>query len=229
MITLFLETSTGTTGIAVTRDGRTVAESVTDSPGRKQNSWLLPEIERMLTAASLCLANIDLFACTKGPGAFTGIRTGIATIQGLAFATSKPATGISSLAMLAMNLPHAAFNVCPMLDARKNEVYAGLYRVSELPEPLLQDRAVRPEELLDSIDGDTIFIGDGAVKFHDLIYSRLGNMAHFPPASHNNPRPSSGAWLAEAAFKSGAESAPEKLLPSYLRLSEAEISRQQKF
>ncbi len=228
MITLFIETSTGSTGVAITKDRRTVAESIIDSSGRRQNSWLLPEIERLLSASALSISDIDLFACTKGPGSFTGIRTGISTIQGLSFATGRPAIGVSSLAMLAMNLPYSAFPVCAMLDARKNEVYAALYTVTETAEPLIQERAYRPEELLETIETPVIFAGDGAIKYHDLISTTLGIRAYFPPASCYSPRPSNGSSLAESALISGAESSPEKLLPSYLRLSEAEIARQQK-
>lgn len=228
MKTLFIETSTGSTGIAITADSRVLAESLIDSPGRRQNSWLLPEIEKLLKYCSLSVSDIDLFACTKGPGSFTGIRTGIATIQGLAFATGKPAVGISSLQMLAMNLSFSKYQICPMFDARKNEVYTAIYRVEDFFEPLLHEKAVNPDDFVSGITGNTIFLGDGAVKYRELIVSKLGSFAHFVPFSHNLPRPACGAYLAESALKCGAESSPEKLLPSYLRLSEAEISRQQK-
>lgn len=228
MLTLFLDTSATAVGIALTRDGNLLAESLVGGGGRLQNSRLLPELERLLTLCGLRPVDIGLFACSTGPGSFTGIRTAVATVQGLALATGAPCIGISSLAHLAMNLPHAALPVCPLLDARKNEVYAGLYRCTELPEPLREDRAVAPELLLDSLEGPTLFLGDGACRYRDLIVTRRGERALFAPDCHHLPRPAAGALLAETMFLKQGGTAPELLLPSYLRLSEAELSRQQK-
>lgn len=228
MLTLFLDTSASSVGIALTRDGNLLAESLVNGGGRLQNCRLLPELERLLIMSDLRAADIDLFACCTGPGSFTGIRTAVATVQGLALATDAPCIGISSLAHLAMNAPHASLPVCPLLDARKNEVYAGLYRCNGLPEPLREDQAIVPELLLSSLEGPTLFLGDGARRYRDLIVSHLGERAVFAPDCHHLPRPAAGALLAEAAFRKHGGIAPENLLPSYLRLSEAELSRQQK-
>lgn len=228
MITLFLETSTATTGISITGNGRVLAQTILDAPGKLQNSWLLPQLVKLLESTGLSINQIDLFACTRGPGAFTGIRTGIATIQGLAIATGRPAIGVSSLEMLAMNFPHSSLPVCVMLDARKEEVYTAIFNVTELPETIAPEQAIKPDELLSSLSAPTIFVGDGALRYSDLIIARLGKNAIFPPPSHNTTDPSCGAILAESLFSTGAPSSPELLLPTYLRLSEAELSRQQK-
>lgn len=228
MISLFLDTSTGPGGIALTRDGQLLAESSLNAGGKRQNSWLLPEVERLLALCGINAAGIDLFACATGPGAFTGIRTAVAAVQGLALATGKPCIGISSLALLAMNIPVSPYPVCPLLDARKNEVYAGLYRCNGLPEPLRADQALAPETFLSTLSGPVIFLGDGACRYRDLIHSRMGTEAHFATDCHHTPRPACGALLAEAAFRQGHGLSPEALLPAYLRLSEAELSRQQR-
>lgn len=226
MITLFIDTSTGPGGIALTRDGQLLAESVLNMGGKRQNGWLLPELERLLALCGITTTGIDLFACSTGPGAFTGIRTAVATVQGLALATGKPCIGISSLAQLAMNLPRAAVPVCVMLDARKNEVYCGLYRTDRQPENIIQDQAVRPEAILSQLSGPTLFVGDGAQKYRDLIQNTLTSQAIFADDCHHTPRPACGIVLAEAAFANGLAVPPEQLLPNYLRLSEAELLRQ---
>lgn len=226
MITLFLHTAGGPSSVAITRDGIPLTESLLATEGKRQNNWLLPELERLLAACDLGLEQIDLLACSVGPGAFTGIRTGVAAIQGLALASGKPCVGVSSLALLALNLPHAPYPVCPLLDARKNEVYAGLYRCDGLPQQqLLPDQAVAPQRLLEQLDGPTIFLGDGALRYRDLITETVGQRAIFAPASHQIPRPSCGALLAEQLFSQQGGLPPEQLLPAYLRLSEAEIMR----
>lgn len=228
MITLCLDTTTGPSSVAISRDGQVLAESLLAAPAKRQSAWLLPELERLLTSCVLTINQIDLFACSIGPGSFTGVRTGVATIQGLALAGAKPCVGISTLALLAGNLPYATHPVCPMLDARKDEVYAGLYRCADQPTPLLVDCATAPAAFLQRLDGPTIFLGDGAQRYRDLIVAALGSQALFAPPSHRMPHASHGIPLAEAAYQAGLAHRPEQLLPNYLRLSEAELSRQQK-
>ena len=228
MICLCIETATARVGVALTSNGRLLSESLLDAPGGQQNALLMPELQRLLGQNNLTINQIDLFACATGPGSFTGVRTGIAAIQGLALAAGKPCTGVSTLAMLAMNLPHAVYPVCPMLDARKNEVYTALYRTSDQAIQLNQDCVIRPADFLQMLSGPTIFVGDGALRYRELIQQTLGDNALFAPSAHHILRPSSGCLLAEAAFQSGLSVPPEQLLPTYLRLSEAELARQQK-
>ena len=228
MISLCIETATSRVGVALTCDGRLLAESLLDAPAGRQTALLMPELQRLLTASTRTVDQIDLFACASGPGSFTGVRTGIAAIQGLSLASGKPCVGVSTLAMLAMNLPHAAYQVCPMLDARKNEVYTALYHVSGHPEPLIPDCVIAPAVFLSRLATPTIFLGDGALRYRELIQQTLGDMACFAPPAAHVPRPSSGCLLAEAALCNGSAVSPEQLLPSYLRLSEAELSHQHK-
>ena len=228
MICLCIETATSRVGIALSSNGRLLAESLLDAPGGLQNRLLMPELQRLLDQNNLTINQIDLFACATGPGSFTGVRTGIAATQGLALAAGKPCTGVSTLAMLAMNLPHAAFPVCPMLDARKNEVYTGLYQTSDRVTQLKQDCVIHHADFLQMLSGPTIFVGDGALRYQELILQTLGDNALFAPSTHHILRPSSGCLLAETAFLNGKSGPPEQLLPTYLRLSEAELSRQQK-
>lgn len=228
MITLCIETATARVGVALTRDGRLLAETLLDAPGGLQNRLLLPVLQQLLSDCRLTLDQIDLFACAVGPGSFTGIRTGIAAVQGLALAHDKPCLGISTLAMLAMNLSGASYPVCTLLDARKNEVYGACFRVADLPEPLFAETVAPPARILASLTGPTLFAGDGALQYRSLITATLGPNALFTSPVQAVPRPAHGCRLAEAAFAAGNGLRPEQLLPVYLRPSEAELSRQTK-
>ena len=150
---------------------------------------------------------------------------GAATAKGLALAANKPVVGFSSLAMLAMNLPWAAYQVCPMLDARKKEVYTALYRCRELPELLHTDCVLSPDLFLEKITRNTIFVGSGALKYRDLITEKLGSMAVFAPPCCHYPRASAGSLLANAAFASAEDLPISELNPVYIRSSEAEVAK----
>ncbi len=226
---LAIDTSTSFASIAIAVDGQIVAESLL-STNRTLSARLVPEIERLLATVGLTCCEVDIYASSLGPGSFTGVRGGIATIQGLALATGKPCAGFSSLALLAMNFSLSTALVCPLLDARKSEVYAALYNCSSaIPSPVMTDSVLPPAFLLDQIaalNKDTIiFVGDGAVRYHDLIAARLGAQAVFAPYPLNSPHAANGTLLALHACRSGALLEPAQLLPLYLRASDAEINR----
>lgn len=221
---LTIDTSTNVCSIALTDGEQLIAEQLF-SPGKKAAARLVPAIRELMADAGLSVVELDGFGVSLGPGSFTGIRVGLATIKGLSLASGKPAVGFSSLAMLAHNLPWAAHPVCSLFDARKGEVYAGLYRCRELPEPLVAVRAVPPADLVDGICEPTIFVGDGAVRYRSVIAERLGDLALFAPEPANVPRASAGARLARAAFAQGDITPLPLLNPVYHRLSEAEVAR----
>ena len=226
---LAIDTSTFLASIAIAVDEQIAAESLLNT-NRTLSARLVPEIERLLTTAGLAIADIDLFASSIGPGSFTGVRGGVATIQGLALAVGKPCAGYSSLAMLAMNFPLQATLICPMLDARKSELYAALYDCSSpLPSPRINDCVLPPAALLDLIVATTgepvIFVGDGARLYHDLIAERLGDQAVFSPFPLHTPHAANGALLALHAFRNGKLLEPSQLLPVYLRASDAELMK----
>jgi tRNA threonylcarbamoyladenosine biosynthesis protein TsaB len=229
---LAIDTSTSLASIAVAVDEQIVAESLLNSD-RTLSARLIPEIERLLTTAGLTIADIDLFASSVGPGSFTGVRGGVATIQGLALATGKPCAGFSSLAMLAINFSLSTTLICPMLDARKVEVYGALYDCSSpLPSPIIYDTVLPPAALLDRIIATTaervIFLGDGARRYHDQIAERMGDQALFPPFPAYAPHAANGTLLALHAARYGELLEPGQLLPVYLRASDAEINHAQK-
>lgn len=226
---LAVDTSTSLAGIAIAVDEQIVAESLLNT-NRTLSARLIPEIERLLATAGLDIADIDLFASTVGPGSFTGVRGGVATIQGLALAVGKPCAGFSSLAMLAMNFSLSKSLICPMLDARKSELYAALYDCSSpTPTPRIGDCVLPPALFLDRIVAETeeqvIFLGDGAVRYHDLIADLLGNKALFAPFPLHPPHAANGTLLALEASRRGELLEPWQLLPVYLRASDAELMK----
>jgi tRNA threonylcarbamoyladenosine biosynthesis protein TsaB len=225
---LAIDTSTSFASIAVAVDEQIVAESLLNTD-RTLSARLVSEIERLITTAGMAIADIDLFAASIGPGSFTGVRGGVATIQGLALAVGKPCAGFSSLALLAMNFSLSSRLICPMLDARKSEVYAALYDCSAvIPDPRIADCVLPPATFLDQIAAATgeqvIFVGDGARRYHDQIAEHLGDQAVFAPFSLHSPHAANGILLALHAVKHGESLESRQLLPVYLRASDAEIN-----
>jgi tRNA threonylcarbamoyladenosine biosynthesis protein TsaB len=221
---LTIDTSTSTCSVALTIDQRLAGEYLLQLE-RTLTNRLLSCIDTLLSDAGLGTRDMDGFAVALGPGSFTGVRVGVATVKGLALAAGKPVVGFSSLAMLAGNLPWSSCPVCPMFDARKNEVYAGIYRCSNTPQPLQADCVLPPAEFLKSINGRTVFIGEGAVRYRDIITTALGDNALFAPWHVNQPRASAGALLAEELFSRGQTISLAELNPLYIRPSEAELAR----
>ena len=226
---LAIDTSTSFATIAVAVDEQIVAASML-STDRTLSARLVSEIERLVTTAGLAIADIDLFASSIGPGSFTGVRGGVATMQGLALATGKPCAAFSSLTLLAMNFSLSPTPVCPLLDARKSEVYGALYDCSTaIPTPRIADCVSSPSALLDQIRTTTetpvIFVGDGARRYHDIITRQLGDQAIFAPFPLHCAHAANGILLARTAALQGTLLAPSQLLPLYLRASDAELMK----
>jgi tRNA threonylcarbamoyladenosine biosynthesis protein TsaB len=221
---LLLDTSTAVCSVAVVDGSRILAETVLNLPG-SASSRLSEEIERLILITGLHVNQLDGFGVATGPGAFTSLRVGLATVKGLALATDKPVAAFSSLALLAANLPWAPMPVCPMFDARKGEVYAGLYRASLLPELLRPDTVAVPADFLGTLTERTLFVGDGAVRYRELITEMLGERACFCPLWANLPRAVAATSLVTSLITHGKGITAGDLLPTYLRRSEAENSR----
>ncbi len=221
---LVIDTSTTASSIAVTEDGQLLAEFLVN-PRTTHSASLMSSLDITLRSAGITADRLDALGVTLGPGSFTGLRVGIAAAKGLSLATGIPVAGFSSLAMLAMNLPHARLPVCPMLDARKSEVYGALYRCGDLPEAIIEDTVAKPSVLLEKIQEETLFLGSGAIRYRDLIVEILGARAHFAPAVCHQPRASAGALLAADLLAKRQVIPARDLAPVYLRLSEAELAR----
>jgi tRNA threonylcarbamoyladenosine biosynthesis protein TsaB len=187
--------------------------------------WLLQSIDGLLSNTGLDKKDLDAIGVVQGPGAFTGLRVGLATAKGLALAADCPLVGVSSLECLAMQLPFAKVPVCVMIDARKQEVYTALYHwEAGFPERVTEERVVKPERLLSDINGEVLFVGNGALVYRSLIVRQLAGRAHFAPAFLNLPRAASAAAIALREWEEGRTFTADELIPSYLRPSEAELN-----
>lgn len=225
---LTVDTSSSCCSVALTAGEMLLGEYLL-AGGKAVSSRLFDSIEHLMADCGVAMSELDGFGVAQGPGAFTGLRVGIAAVKGLAFATGKPIAGFSSLAMLAMNIPLAEMPVCALYDARKNEVYAGLYSCrTGLPEQIRPDAVVPPDVLAEWIKEPTILVGDGALRYQDELVKILGGHAVFAPPQCNLPRAANGAKIALSTLQSGDSISPAALLPVYLRLSEAEIARKQR-
>ncbi|MBQ2754243.1 MAG: tRNA (adenosine(37)-N6)-threonylcarbamoyltransferase complex dimerization subunit type 1 TsaB [Clostridia bacterium] len=208
---------------AVVSDGVVVSEFVINNK-KTHSVKLLPAIENMLADADLTYNDIDLFACTTGPGSFTGQRIGVATLKGLAHAVNKPVVGVSSLKSLAYNVKYFDGLICPIMDARRQQVYTATFD-GQL-NTICEDRAMALSDLLDELKGKkVIFLGDGVASFKDIITDTLGNNAFFAPPNLVNSR---GSSVAMCAMETENHQRYDQLLPSYLRMSQAERELQNK-
>lgn len=219
-----LDTATAVFSMAIADGSRVLAEEG-GVAGPSSAARLAPAISGLFARAGLTPVEMDCFAVTVGPGAFTGLRVGISLVKGLAHATAKPVIPLSSLALLAMNANHGGLHVCPMFDARKGEVYAALYRFTPAIELLLAESAVDPAAFLRQLEGRVLFLGDGSVRYRSLIEELMGERAKFADAQLNNPCAATGINLATQIWNTGGAVSSKELLPRYLRLSEAELSR----
>lgn len=221
---LALETATLAGGIAIVDDSEGLISEVRVEVKVAHAERLMPSIEWLLQASNISVNQIDAFALSIGPGSFTGLRIGLSTAKGFSYSTGKPIVPVPTLDAFAETIPYCRHLVCPMLDARKNEVYAALYTwEGSTCRKILPETALDPHELLKKINEPVVFMGDGAVTYRHLILDTLKTRAVFAPASRMSPAASAVAEIAIEKLKQGIETDPVSLVPFYIRKSEAEI------
>jgi tRNA threonylcarbamoyladenosine biosynthesis protein TsaB len=227
---LALDTTTRAGSCALARDGAVLHEVASD-PHLSHAEHLPADLIRLLEAAQTGLEAIDVFAVAIGPGSFTGLRVGIATMQGLAFATGKPLIGVSTLdALASLTRPEDAHLVATWVGAWRGEVYAALYgKDGEVESPTVEHPTVILQRLHLRVDragplSSVTFIGEGAGTFGGLIREALGERAVLAqPAA---PLLAGAiAQLAHAAALSGERTAPDAIRPLYVRRTDAELTR----
>lgn len=175
------------------------------------------------------MMDVDCFAAAVGPGSFTGVRIGVATAKALAQAANKPCVAVSTLHALAFNNMTFSGVVCPILDARRGQVYNALFQGGKTLTRLCDDRAIAMEELLAELkenESDILFCGDGTFAFREMIEEILGDRAVFAPRMQNLNLAAAVAEL--ALLGEGTTVAYGDLVPQYLRLSQAERERLEK-
>lgn len=231
MITLAIDTSAGTMSVALLEDDSILAELFMNS-GRKHAETLLPAIEKLVASVGskagqeVPFSGIDLVAFTAGPGSFTGLRVGASTVKGLAFVLQKPVVEVCTLDALVLNVPDLYLkdvNVCPMMDAGRGEVYTALYAPSEtgIYEKTLMECVVCPDEFLGSMDGEVVFLGDGAGKYRNTIEDVLPGRSFFMPPYLNHVKAYMVGLLGRKKFYDGDISDIMTVVPDYLRASYA--------
>lgn len=218
MLILAFDTSTRAISVALLEDERPFAE-LTFAVDRHHSETLLAAIDHLLRLSGREISQVELLSCTVGPGSFTGLRIGVATAKGLAFARSIPIAGISTLEALAVNQVFRGIPVCPLLDAKKNQVYCGLYQVfaEGPPEILISDRLLAIAEIMAEIQAPTIFVGDGAIKYRVALQQTLAEKALFAPSFHNRITAVAVGISGFRRYQEGKVCNAGSLKPIYLR------------
>lgn len=234
MLILAMDTSGPSVSIALWREGRLLAE-ITSQTGRPHSTTLMPLTEDLLKDCSLKVADIDAYACTSGPGSYTGLRIGVSTVKAMAYASGKPAVGISTLAAMAWPyMSNAGLIVCPMIDARNHRLFAGAW---------LDDREIISESNCldtDFVAGLQTFIVQQAAEqeisglllvghqpeaFFESCGKPLLTGTRQAPAVASLPRAAAVAEMAEIKLLQGEIFPPQELMPHYLSPSQAERRR----
>jgi tRNA threonylcarbamoyladenosine biosynthesis protein TsaB len=171
------------------------------------------------------LQEIDLWAVTVGPGSFTGLRIGLATIKGLALATGKPMIGLSTLEVLASSFAYSSHLICPVVDARKKEVFSAFFRSDGRGKVVMEGkpRNITPKVLVDELKEPVILVGNGASLYASLFREGLGPKALLPEPHLHLLSPFSLGTLAWSRFRQGFRPSPEEISPLYIRPSDAEM------
>ncbi len=228
---LALESSGLVAGIAVLEDENLLGE-YTINYKKTHSQTLLPMLDEVAKMLELDLNSVDAIAVSAGPGSFTGLRIGSATAKGLGLALDKPLIHVPTVDALACNLWGVADLICPLMDARRNQTYTGIYRFAESGLEIVKEQcAVGIDEIVEEINGlgqPVVFLGDGVAVFSSYIKENCRVPYSFAPAHMNKQRAGSVAYLGlQYARVGGVETAAEHK-PDYLRLSQAERERERK-
>jgi len=228
MKVLGIDTSTSCGSVGLIDDGEVISDYLLNIPVT-HSERLLGAIEFILRETRCPIGNVDGWAISIGPGSFTGLRIGVSTVKGLAFATGKPVAGVSTLDVLASQVTPTSHLICPILDARKKEVYTAFYRYEggNFLKRQSNYQAIRPEDLVKKIKEHTIFLGDGLKTYGDFLLNSLPSLAIFPPVPLNISHGSMVAKLGSEFLQKGECLDLSNFTPLYIRPSEAEMKWQE--
>lgn len=225
---LGIESSSLVAGVALVTDGVLTAE-YTMNDKKTHSQTLLPMLDEVCRLLQLDLEVLDAIAVSAGPGSFTGLRIGSATAKGLGLALKKPLVSVPTLDALAYNLWGSEALICPIMDARRNQVYTGLYHVRADLEVLKPSCAMDMHELIQELNrrGErVIFLGDGVPVYAAMVEKELQAAFAFAPPQMNRQRASSVAVLGMLAMKDGRWETAAAHKPEYLRKPQAERERE---
>jgi len=224
---LAVETSTMLGGVAIMDDAEGLVAETRLNIRTTHSEELMTGIDFVLRHAGMTIADIDAFGVSAGPGSFTGLRIGLSTVKGFSYATGRPVVAVPTLEAFAWNFPYSEHPVCPMLDARKKEVYAAVFRWrDEGFEKTMEERSIAPGELAKVLQGPVLFAGEGARIYKDVLRDALAERALFAPSQWGVPSPANVAFLGLKKAMNGEFTDPVRLVPLYIRKSEAEVKFQ---
>ncbi|MGB5421255.1 MAG: tRNA (adenosine(37)-N6)-threonylcarbamoyltransferase complex dimerization subunit type 1 TsaB [Desulfobacterales bacterium] len=222
---LAVDTATSGCSVALT-DGEHLLAEINLVSTQTHSRHLAGMIGEACRLAGLAVGEMDAYAVVKGPGSFTGLRIGVSTVKGLAEAAGRPIVGISALQTLAEQAAASTPLVCPLIDARRGEVYFSTYRMIDgvLVERHLEG-VLGPNQALHSIDAPCTFVGNGAVLYRSMIRDNLGDGACFAHPMAHLIRASTVARLAWKRLENGDSDEIMHFVPAYVRKSDAQIGR----
>lgn len=228
---LGIDSSGMVASVAIVQDDITIAE-YTINYKKTHSETLLPMLDEIVRMTGTDLDEIDAIAVAAGPGSFTGLRIGSATAKGLALAIEKPIVAVPTCHALAYNVCGFDGIICPIMDARRNQVYTGIYRNADnILSVIMDQEAMDINDLLaklDEMSENVIFVGDGIPVFKNAIDENMKNKHTYAPAHINRQRAAAVATLGMQMFADGQIEDADMHSPIYLRKSQAEREREEK-
>jgi tRNA threonylcarbamoyladenosine biosynthesis protein TsaB len=233
MLILALDSTAQVGSVALCEDEKLIAE-YTINTGHTHSETLLPMVESVLKIAGYTVDDVDLFVCTAGPGSFTGVRIGAATVKGIAFGKNQPCIGVSTLEALALNGVVLNGILCPSMNARRQQVYNALFASDGTSlTRLCEDRALAITELGEELatkypDLPVYLMGDGAKLVYDALSESLGERLVMLPERLIHQSGYNTAMAGLRLYRDGVRTTDFELAPVYLRPSQAERMRMEK-
>ena len=226
---LGIESAALVASVAIIDENVTIAEYTTNFK-KTHSETLLPMLNEIVKMTGVDLKELSAIAISGGPGSFTGLRIGAASAKGLGLALDLPLIHVPTLDAMALNIYSSNALIVPIMDARRNQVYTGIYKNDHQLEVVRESMAVSIDELLDilrEIDKEEkiVFLGDGVPVFREYIDENFEIAHDFAPANLNRQRASNIAMLGMEMFKEGKTMISDDMRPEYLRKSQAERER----
>ena len=227
MTILAFETSAKAASVALCREGVLLGESYQNT-GLTHSQTLLSMAESLMASCGVTPVEIDAVAAAAGPGSFTGVRIGVAAAKGFAWGREIPCVGVSTLAAMAVGFGAWQGYVCPVMDARRSQVYNALFRVDcGKYTRIREDRAISLQELgedVKNLSEPVFLVGDGSVLCYNTLLETVPGLV-LPPEHRRHQRAAGVALEAARILETGERPSGAELVPNYLRLSQAERER----
>lgn len=227
---LAFETSAKAASVALTQEGKLLGESYQNT-GLTHSQTLMVMAQDLLQQCGVAISQLDAVAVAKGPGSFTGVRIGVAAAKGLAWGAELPCVGVSTLSAMAVGLGAWQGYVCPVMDARRSQVYNALFHVDcGKYTRIREDRAISLQELgedVKNLSQPIFLVGDGSILCYNTLLEAVPALV-LPPEHRMHQRAVGVALEAQRMMHEGAIPPAAELVPNYLRLSQAERERNER-